>query len=199
MSLFHGFGVCAGIAMAILVAGCRTPQRAAVSAHTLSVKAPVVSFSKRHLSTPEEDESSLDQASYEDDEAPSEDAAGELDDPFAEAAELQLELLVSAVTSRNPSLQAANAAWSAAAERYPQAVAFDDPMMQTMFAPATFSSGSPTQSSYVLGVAQRVPWHGKRALRGQIAEWDATAASWDASEVQLRLEAFSITTSSSAN
>jgi cobalt-zinc-cadmium efflux system outer membrane protein len=189
MSLFHGFGVCAGIAMAILVAGCRTPQRAAVSAHTLSVKAPVVSFSKRHLSTPEEDESSLDQASYEDDEAPSEDAAGELDDPFAEAAELQLELLVSAVTSRNPSLQAANAAWSAAAERYPQAVAFDDPMMQTMFAPATFSSGSPTQSSYVLGVAQRVPWHGKRALRGQIAEWDATAASWDASEVQLRLEA----------
>ncbi|MDB5347413.1 MAG: hypothetical protein JWP89_5790, partial [Schlesneria sp.] len=140
MSLFHGFGVCAGIVMAFLFAGCRTSQRAAVSAHTLSVKTPVASVAKRHQTTLDEPESSLDLASYEDDEAPSEETAVESDDPFANVAQLQLDLLVSVVTARNPSLQAANAAWSAAAERYPQAIAFDDPMMQTMFAPATFSS-----------------------------------------------------------
>ena len=189
MSLFRGFGVCAGIATAVLFAGCRTPQRAHVSTRTSKFVAPLSSTEGRRRTTDDTSESSLRTVSHEVDESPSEAIVTESDDPFAEVAQLQLDLLVSVVTARNPSLQAANAAWSAAAERYPQAIAFDDPMMQTMFAPATFSSGSPTQSSYVLGVAQRVPWHGKRALRGQIAEWDATAASWDASEVQLRLEA----------
>ena len=89
--------------------------------------------------------------------------------------------------ARNPSIQAAQAAWSAAAERYPQAVALDDPMLQSMFAPASFASNN-SQSSYYLGAAQRVPWHGKRELRGQVAQWDANASGWDAGEVQLRLE-----------
>lgn len=190
MSLFHGFGVCAGLATAILFAGCRTSQRAVISAWTPKFVAPKSSINERSHETDDESESGLQTVSYEDDEPSSEEIVpAESEDPFAHVGHLQLELLVSVVTARNPSLQAATAAWNAAAERYPQAVAFDDPMMQTMFAPATFSSGSPTQQSYVLGVAQRVPWHGKRALRGQIAEFDAAAASWDASEVQLRLEA----------
>jgi outer membrane protein TolC len=109
------------------------------------------------------------------------------DDPFAGAIELPLDLLVTAVHARNPSLHAAQAAWSAAAERYPQAVALDDPMLQSMFAPASFSSSSPVQSSYSLGVAQRVPWHGKRDLKGQVAQWEANALSWDTHEVMLQL------------
>src|SRR5262245_32362666 len=58
------------------------------------------------------------------------------DDPLLGQAELSLAVLVAQVQQRNQSLQAALAAWGAAAQRYPQVVAFDDPTLQTMFAPA---------------------------------------------------------------
>lgn len=109
------------------------------------------------------------------------------DDPFASAGELTLGHLVSEVHRRNPTLQAAVAAWASAAERYPQAVALDDPMLQSMFAPGSFPSSSNIQSSYYVGLAQRVPWWGKRGLRGQIAQAQAAAAAFDSKETELRL------------
>lgn len=188
MSLFRGFGVCAGIASAIFLAGCRSTQRVAVSNSAPRVDAPIPVVTERLDEGTEEHPSSMRNVSHETDAAPLPISETVGDEPVLGTEQLSLELLVANVKARNPSLQAAHAAWSAAVERYPQAIAFDDPMFQTMFAPATFASNSPTQSSYVLGVAQKVPWHGKRALRGQIAQWDADASSWDANEVQLRLE-----------
>jgi len=91
------------------------------------------------------------------------------------------------VQRRNPTLQAAFAAWSAAAERYPQAIAFDDPMFQSMYAPRSFASSSNVQSSYYVGIAQKVPWSGKRALRGQVAQWETVATSLDYQDAQLRI------------
>ena len=114
-------------------------------------------------------------------------AATDVDDPFVGLSELPLEPLISAVHARNPSLQATIAAWAAAAERYPQAVALEDPLLQTMFAPASFAASSPVQSSFYVGVAQRIPWSGKRELRGQIAQWEANAASWTTQEMRIRL------------
>jgi outer membrane protein TolC len=114
--------------------------------------------------------------------------AADLDDPFADARELQIGPLLDAIRHRNPSLQASLAAWSAAAERYPQVVALDDPMFQSMFAPASFASSSNVQSSYFVGFAQKVPWPGKRDLRGQMANAETDAASFDSQEVALRLE-----------
>lgn len=111
----------------------------------------------------------------------------DVDDPLAGHAELSLPVLVGAVQQRNPSMQAALAAWASAAERYPQAVALDDPLFQSMFAPGSFPSSSNVQSSYYLGIAQKVPWSGKLALRGQLAQAEANAASYDSQEVQLRL------------
>lgn len=108
------------------------------------------------------------------------------DDLFSGRTELALPLLLSEVAQRNPSLKAALAAWGAAAERSPQAVALDDPILQSMFAPVSFSS--PTiQSSYIVGVGQKIPWAGKRELRGQVAQWNAVAASLDHDDVHLRL------------
>src|SRR5205814_4636437 len=107
--------------------------------------------------------------------------------PFAGAAELPLPQLVHEVLQRNASLQAALAAWQAAAQRYPQEVAFDDPVLQSMAAPASFRDSSPVQSSYFVGVAQKVPWSGKRELRGQRAQWEANAMSLDYQDSQLRL------------
>jgi outer membrane protein TolC len=108
------------------------------------------------------------------------------DDPFAGQAELSLDRLVAEVESRNPSLQAAVAEWAAAAARCPQAVALDDPVFQSMLAPGSLGASN-VQGSYFVGVAQKLPWPGKLALRGQIAQAEANAASLDSQEVRLRL------------
>jgi outer membrane protein TolC len=113
-------------------------------------------------------------------------AVGDGEELFAGQIELGLAELVSEVQRRNQSLQASLAAWGAASERYPQAVALDDPTFTTMFAPASFSS-STIQSSYIVGVGQKFPWAGKRNLRGEVAQWNAVAASLDYGDAQLRL------------
>ena len=56
-----------------------------------------------------------------------------------------------------------------------------------MIAPATVPSNSSVQSSYYLGLAQQVPWSGKRELRGQKALWEANAKSSDSKTVLLQL------------
>ena len=108
-------------------------------------------------------------------------------DLYAGRMELSLAELVDEVQRRNPTLQAALAAWAAASQRYPQVVALEDPVFQSMFAPGTFSSNSSTQASYLIGIAQKVPWAGKRALRGEAAQSEATAASLDSQDVRLQL------------
>lgn len=109
------------------------------------------------------------------------------DNLFARQNELTVGDYVGEVRRRNPSLQAAMAAWNAAAERYPQEVAFDDPMFQSMFAPASLSGASDVPSSFYVGVAQKIPWRGKRALRGARADAEADAASFDYLEAELRV------------
>jgi outer membrane protein TolC len=56
-----------------------------------------------------------------------------------------------------------------------------------MLAPGSFPSSSSVQASYFVGIAQKIPWAGKRALRGQIAQAEANAASLDTQDVRLRL------------
>jgi outer membrane protein, heavy metal efflux system len=124
--------------------------------------------------------------SHEEQAAADEQSVAPGDDPFAAQSELSLDRLVAEVESRNPSLQAAVADWGAAAQRYPQVIALDDPMFQSMFAPGTFGA-SDVQASYSFGVSQKVPWPGKLALRGQIAQAEANAAALDSQEVRLRL------------
>src|SRR5262245_53033206 len=109
------------------------------------------------------------------------------DELFVGQTELSLPDLVSEVHRRNPTLQAALAAWGAASQRHPQVVALEDPAFQSMFAPGSFSSSSHVQASYFVGIAQKVPWAGKRALRGQIAQSEADAAGFDSQDVRLRL------------
>jgi outer membrane protein TolC len=99
---------------------------------------------------------------------------------------LDLPTYVNEVLARNRSLQAMIAAWRAAAEKYPQAVALDDPMFTLMTAPASWSSDDVTPA-YVLGGSQKIPWWGKRSLRGQVARAEANAASLDVADVRLQL------------
>lgn len=106
--------------------------------------------------------------------------------PTAGASELSVAELVDAVRASNPTLQSMVAAWRAAAQRYPQVVSLDDPMFMTMMAPASMGT-SQVDSAYVLEGAQKIPWFGKRAARGAIANADTTAAHLNVQDTELLL------------
>jgi cobalt-zinc-cadmium efflux system outer membrane protein len=114
-----------------------------------------------------------------------------LDDPFAGQQELQIERLLGEVLARNQTLQAMRAAWLAAAQRYPQERALDDPVFTSMVAPASLNSGiagAPGNSAgYIVGGAQTLPWFGKRTLRGETALAESRAARWDADDARLAI------------
>lgn len=113
------------------------------------------------------------------------------DDPFAGQQELQLPQLLGEVVGRNRTIQAARSAWLAAAERYPQARALDDPVLMSMLAPASLNSGianAPGNSAgYLVGGSQTLPWFGKRQLRGEAALAEGNAARWSAEDARLAI------------
>jgi outer membrane protein, heavy metal efflux system len=113
-------------------------------------------------------------------------ASGASADPFLAGPELSLDALLTAVEQRNPSLEGMVAAWQAAAQRYPQAIALDDPMLQLTLAPASIGS-SEVEPAYAIQASQKLPWYGKRAARGQVATAEASAAYFDSEEVRIRL------------
>ena len=110
------------------------------------------------------------------------------DDLFGET--LTREWLHMQVEARNPSLEAMVAAWQAAAQLYPQRIALDDPMLMGMIAPESVGSAV-TETAYALQLNQKLPWLGKRSLRGAAAAADADAAWQEAedSRLQVRLAA----------
>jgi outer membrane protein TolC len=100
--------------------------------------------------------------------------------------ELDSDQLVAEVLRRNPSLQAMIAAWQAAAQRYPQVVSLEDPMLSLAMGPGTF--GDPNHDvAWMVEGSQKIPWCGKRELRGRQAQAEASAAHWDVDDAELRL------------
>jgi outer membrane protein, heavy metal efflux system len=113
------------------------------------------------------------------------------DDPFAGQAELQLPQLLGEVLGSNRTIQAMRSAWLAAAERYPQARAMEDPVFMSMLAPASLNSGianTPGNSAgYLVGGSQTLPWFGKRQLRGEAALAESNAARWSVEDARLAI------------
>ncbi len=107
-------------------------------------------------------------------------------DSFVGQAELSVDQLVAEVQARNPSLQAVSAAWRAAANRYPQVVSLDDPMFSYMITP-TNGLGMDNGGGWNVQASQKIPWAGKRALRGSAAAAEADAMEGDIGEARLRL------------
>ena len=100
--------------------------------------------------------------------------------------ELSVDLLVEQVLARNPSLAQMIAAWQAASARYPQVTSLDDPMFGATVAPASFGSNE-VEAGYRLEVSQKLPFCGKRELRGQNALAEASAAGRDVDDMRLQL------------
>ena len=107
-------------------------------------------------------------------------------DPFAGQSELSAQSLVTEVELRNPSLEAASAAWRAAAERYPQAISLDDPMFGFALSPG--GVGREDNGGWMVEASQKIPWCGKRALRGNAASAEADAAQADVGDARLMLD-----------
>lgn len=102
-----------------------------------------------------------------------------------EGNELSLDRLLAEVEARNPSLQAAVAAWNAASQRYPQAVSLDDPMFLYMIAPTSGLGG--VNGGWAVQASQKMPWPGKRDLRGSAASAEADAMRGDLGDARLKL------------
>ncbi len=99
---------------------------------------------------------------------------------------LTLPQLIAEVQEMNPTLEAMNAAWRAAIQRIPQATSLEDPMLGTTVAPASFGSNQ-VESAYAIEVSQKLPWHGKRGLRGTAARTEANTAALDYTTARQKL------------
>jgi outer membrane protein TolC len=106
--------------------------------------------------------------------------------PINDAKELTAEALVAGVLARNPSLAEMVAAWQAAVARQPQVTSLDDPMFGAQLAPGAWFSRD-LNGGVRLEVSQKLPWCGKRDLRGENALAQANAAAHDVGDMQLQL------------
>ncbi len=112
--------------------------------------------------------------------------ATEADIPFANESSLISSRLVEAVLARNPDIPAMKAAWTAAKARITTAESFDDPMLSYSVAPQTI--GVPgVDFGQKLAFSQRLPWPGKRDLRGDVARFEADAAFEGIEQARLKL------------
>lgn len=105
---------------------------------------------------------------------------------FSGIKELSAERLVDQVLARNPTIAQMTAAASAAAARYPQVTSLDDPMVGGAIGPASIGSRS-VDFAWRVEVSQRLPYPGKRSLRGDNAQAEARAATDDVEDTRLQL------------
>jgi len=112
-------------------------------------------------------------------------AAG-ADMPFANEPSMTSARLVEAVLERNPDIPAMEAAWTAAKARVAPAESFDDPMLAYHIAPRTAGADG-MDFGQKLTLSQRLPWPGKRDLRGEVARFEADAAFESIEQARLKL------------
>jgi cobalt-zinc-cadmium efflux system outer membrane protein len=102
-----------------------------------------------------------------------------------------LQALVATALANNPEVKASEARWQVFSNRIAQARSFEDPMLMLKIqngvirAPLDFSKEAMT--SKVIGVTQQLPFWGKRALKGEIAEKEAESYKWLVEERKLEL------------
>lgn len=118
--------------------------------------------------------------------SPSERAPDSGEALFAGRPHLERRRLVEAVLERNPSLEVARQAYRAALARYPQATGLDDPMLGMGAAPLSFGS-SRVDPAGRIDLSQRLPFPGKRRLRGEAALAEAEAVGRDLESARVEL------------
>ena len=100
--------------------------------------------------------------------------------------ELRVDAVVQAVLARNPSLDEMRAAATAAAARYPQVTSLDDPTFAFTTAPGSIGSRNVDYAARA-EISQKLPFPGKRDLKGQVSMAEASAAARDLDDTRLML------------
>jgi outer membrane protein TolC len=99
--------------------------------------------------------------------------------------------LVAASIANNPELKSSQARWQMFANKARQASALEDPMfmfkLQNMLAREPFVFNKDPQSAKVIGISQQLPFWGKRALKQEVARYDAESYKWGVEERKLEL------------
>jgi outer membrane protein TolC len=102
--------------------------------------------------------------------------------------ELPEQALVEQVLVRNPTLAQMVAAWRAASARYPLVTSLEDSMLAGTIGPGTIALDDPgIKFAWRLEVSQKLPYPGKRKLRGDNALAEASAAGHDVVDTRLQL------------
>lgn len=107
-----------------------------------------------------------------------------------EPVDAQLAALLAEAAQNNPDLQAARRETSAARSRISPAGALDDPMLEAgvlNYPVESRSFKTEDMTMKMIGVTQRLPYPGKRALRRDVAEREAQAAERNLEELANRV------------
>jgi outer membrane protein TolC len=102
-----------------------------------------------------------------------------------------LPALVESAVRNNPELKSSEARWQMFASKAKQASALEDPMLmlklQNMVVRQPTSFDKDTQTAKVIGVSQQLPFWGKRAIRQELAGYEAESYRWQIEERKLEL------------
>ncbi len=107
-----------------------------------------------------------------------------------DATDPQLAALLAEAAERNPDVQAARRETAAARSRMAPAGALDDPMLEVgvlNLPTPSFSFRREDMTMKMIGLTQRLPYPGKRALRRDLAEKDAEAVEQNLRELVNRV------------
>lgn len=102
-----------------------------------------------------------------------------------------LSVLVKTALENNPELKSSQARWQMFTTRAKQASSLEDPMfmfkLQNMLAREPFVFNKDPQSAKVIGISQQIPFWGKRALKEEVAQYEAESYRWAIAERRLEL------------
>lgn len=103
-----------------------------------------------------------------------------------------LPVMIEAALANNPELKSSQARWRMFASKARQAAALEDPMvmfkLQNLLAREPFSfGGKDPQTAKVIGISQQLPFWGKRAIRQEVAQYEADSYKWVIEERKLEL------------
>jgi len=102
-----------------------------------------------------------------------------------------LPALIDSALANNPELKSSQARWRMYVGKARQAGALEDPMfmfkLQNMLAREPFVFNKDPQSAKVIGISQQLPFWGKRAIREEVAQYEAESYKWAIEERKLEL------------
>ncbi|GAB7027367.1 TolC family protein [Geotalea toluenoxydans] len=102
-----------------------------------------------------------------------------------------LSRLIASALDKNPELKSSQARWQMFANRVKQASALEDPMfmfkLQNLMAKEPFAFDKDPQTSKVIGISQQLPFWGKRAIKQEVAQYEAESYKWAIEERKLEL------------